>query len=92
MCFAGILLDVLVLRHYWDDLKADIKDIRVRQNAVKNSQTTYGFLFAYEVQNATNKNWSTFLSAFFNDNHDNTEILIYNAMKKLPKKVTKIQL
>eukprot|EP00794_Sanderia_malayensis_P019105 gene19105-21021_t len=83
----GILMDVLILRYFWDDLRAEIVNINARKNAVKNSETAYGFTFPYETTNATNKNWSTFLATFFKENKDNMEILLYNSMKKLPKKL-----
>ena len=71
------------------ELKNEISDLYVRRNALKNTETSYGLVFPYDLQhNATNRKWSKFLVGFFKQNQDNMDMLVELAMRDLPHQVT----
>ncbi len=80
-------MDVMILSHFYEDLKKDIDDLHIRVNAIKNSKTSIGLTFPQNATNATNREWANFLSKFYVDNHDNMDILLNVAMNGLNPKV-----
>lgn len=62
---------------------------------IKNSDTTYGIMFATSLMNndtkkiAENKAWADFLSTFFEYNKDNENIMLSMARQSLEQPVSK---
>ncbi|XP_065064495.1 uncharacterized protein LOC135690768 [Rhopilema esculentum] len=89
----GLLIDNNVLGYNWNFLKSGM-DLEVKTN-IANSDTTYGIMFqTMNLNNDTkkmeeNQVWATFLSAFFDYNKDNENIMLALAAKSLPREISR---
>eukprot|EP00794_Sanderia_malayensis_P019104 gene19104-21019_t len=79
----GLLMDVFALSYFYDDLRGSIDNLHIRTDAIKNTKTSYGIVFPYDAQNATNKLWATHLAEFFWLNQDNMDTLLQISKSKL---------
>ena len=80
-------MDILVAKHYWNELKRDIPNFYYRLNAIENSKTSFGFLFSASERNTTNREMGKFLEKFFDENKDNVDVIVKKSYKYLAKEV-----
>ena len=85
---SGILMDILVMKYYWTDLKKDIPALHYRLNAFTNSETSFGILFSQSEDNTTNQALGKFLENFFLENRDNIDVIIKMAEKDVTRPVS----
>ena len=80
-------MDVMVAKHYWNELKRDIPNFYYRINAIENSKTSFGFLLSASETNKTNREIGKFLEKFFDENKDNIDVIVKKSQKYLAKEV-----
>ena len=80
-------MDVLVAKHFWNELKRDIPNFNYRINAIQNSKTSFGFLLSASERNKTNRDIGKFLEKFFDENQDNIDVIVKKSQKYLAKEV-----
>ena len=80
-------MDVLVAKHYWNEMKKEIPYFYYRINAIENSKTSFGFLFSSSERNTTNREMGKYLEKFFDENKDNIDVIVKKSYKYLTKEV-----